>query len=559
MCADETGPLSDPAALPRADAPVDDTTVRCCESGITGLTIDQPCRFIPRGRTRTFRATGTPAGGSYSWSASGGISIVGAANDQSVAVRGDRTSATVGAATLTVTYRCGSQTRSETVQVTVFRITAIRITVRPTPPRTVRPGFAAPAAHVETISSGSLDFGANQPVVLMRCPTRTVRLRARVRPAGLPVRWHRARNSADHADLGGPADLPTLGADGADPARARLTLDQKGSFHIRPFVACQGDDTFDPEHAPRCLNLVLADATLVRDRSAAHNGQLQVQRQAGSVRIVNGNWGPAPLSAATLAAAGIAMELVCDVTGGGANGRLGLDQVFCGLINNVEIRNVFFFYRDNTVAPPTNHRLRLIAVSNGAAATGNHATWGAFFRAGDPAPVLHALPLLDTGLTPHGVGADTALMSRSQADPSTRVNRPVGQRWTTRCIDSPGTSMPRTHLGNPNAVMRRIDYQYRFKAAFCFWTNRSRSRAQTGHIAERTYTAIRSYRWEVRGVWDVTAWPAGALPTLNATTAHTIRVFDRFTAAPLQRARHERRMEVRPPSGVAAGLTRDAQ
>jgi hypothetical protein len=245
------------------------------------------------------------------------------------------------------------------------------------------------------------------------------------------------------------------------------------------------------------------------------------------------------------------MELISDVTGGGADGRLGLDQVFCGLVNNVAIRNVNFLYRDTTAAPPTNHRYRLVAVSNPGAATGS------IFMPGDPAPVPHVLPLLDSGLTPHGEGADTALMTRSQADPSTRVNRPVGIRFTTRCIDSPGTPAPRTHPSNANAVMNGIDYQYRFVAAFAFWTNRDKTRAKSDKMAERVYSVLRMFTWEIRGVWDVN-WPAGAPAVLNATTAHTISISGPSTKSPLEDAKANG-VEVRPPSGVAAGLSWNAQ
>jgi hypothetical protein len=558
MCSGGNRP-SNPQGGRAPDSPVDSVESRCCEGGITGLSVVEPCRFIPWGKTCRFEASGEPAGGTYSWSAANGVSISGPSNTKTVQVRGNTTSAAVDAATLTVTYRCGAHTRTETVHLTVFRITELKTTVKPTPPNTVRVGFAAPADHHETIRVGSLDFRANEPVVLMRCPNRSVALEATALPAGLPLNWHRQRSAADHANLGGAGDLPTITPDAANRLKATLMLDQKGSFHIRPFVACKGDDTFDADHAPRCLNLVLADATVVRDRSAAHPGALSVQRENVWLSIINGAWGNAPLSADSLANAGMAMELVSDVTGGGADGRLGLDKVFCGLVNNVMTRNVFFHYTNTAVAPATHHRIRLIAVSNPNAATGNDPDWGTFFRTADPAPVLHDLPLLDTGLDPAGVGADTALMTRSQADPSTRILRPVGERWTTRCIDSPSTPMPRNHLGTAQAVMSSIDYTYRFKAAFCFWTNRGGSRGQTGETADRTYTVLRLFEWEIRGVWNVTNWPVGALPTLNATTPHTITKSNEATAAPMERAKHDRSIEVRPPSGVSAGLSRDAQ
>ena len=178
----------------------------CCVSGITGLTIVSPCRFIPKGKTKTFEANGAPAGGNYSWTASGGISIVGGANTKTVQVRGDTTSGALDAAELQVTYRCGSHSRQASVKLTVFEITGIRVTVEATPANTVRASYAAPADHVETITSGSRDFGTNDPIVLMRCPNRGVELMAVAQPAGLPMQWHRLRNSADHASLGGAGE-----------------------------------------------------------------------------------------------------------------------------------------------------------------------------------------------------------------------------------------------------------------------------------------------------------------------------------------------------------------
>ena len=516
------------------------------------------CRFIPKNKPRKYKAVRSPAGGTYKWTASGKISIVGSSSNEVVEVKGTTPSTSIDDSTLKVEYSASVDTATDSIKITVFEIEKIKVIVEATPANTVRAGFAAPADHDVTITSKSKSFATNIPVVLMHCEKRVVALEATARPAALPIHWHRERNSADHASLGAAGDLPTVAADAGDRSKAKLTLDEKGSFHIRPFVACKGDDTFDPDHAPICLNLVLANATVRRDRSQARTANLSVTATANThLRIVNGAWGPAPLSAGTLSAAGMAMELVSDVTGGGADGRLGLDQVFCGLINNVLIRGVNFYYRDTTVVPVTNHRIRLIAVSNPADANGSDPTWGKYFATGDNAPVLYALPLLDSGLNPAGIGGDTALMTRSQADLSTRVNRPVGQRWTTRCIDSPGTPGSRVHRENANAMLRQIDYQYRFKAAFCFWTNRNKTRNQSGHIADRTYSVLRKYDWEIRGVWNVT-WPAGSPAHLTATTAHTIRSFNKNTTSPVERAQ-DHSIEVRPPSGVSAGLSWDAQ
>lgn len=542
---------------------VDDDTGTCPLNCASDFEISVPCRVIKNGESLQISAseTGDSPPGNYQWTTTSPNLTLSNDTTPNVTVKGDSPSASFEADTIKVTRsQAGCPDVEKEVKVTVYEFTEIKVTVKPTPANTARAGFAAPANHELKITSGSTDFAANLPIVLMRCKDRKADLELKAEPADLPIHWNLERNSDDHASLGAAGDLPAL-AVAADKRKATLDVYQKGSFRIRPFVTCDGSDTFDANHAPLCLNLVLANATVVRDKSRARTTNLSVTRANTHLRIVNGAWGPAPLSAATLAAAGQAMELISDVTGGGADGRLGLDQVFCGLINNVVIRDVFFHYRDTTPvapAPATNHRIRLIAVSNQAAATGANATWGTFFQTGDPAPVLHALPLLDSGLTPNGIGGDTALMTRSQADPSTRVNRPVGQRWTTRCIDSPGTPMPRNHLGNANAVMNRIDYRYRFKAAFCFWTNRDKNRGQTDKMAERTYSVVREYNWEIRGVWNLT-WPAASLPNLTATTAHTIRMSNRVSHNNYLEDAKDRSVEVRPPSGVAAGLSRDAQ
>ncbi|MCP4343091.1 MAG: hypothetical protein GY799_30510 [Desulfobulbaceae bacterium] len=516
------------------------------------------CKFIPKSKSGKYKAIGSHGAGTYNWTASGKISIVGSSSGEEVEVTGDSRSNSIDDSTLKVAYSAGGGKAADSFKITVFEIEKIKITVKPTPANTVRAGFVAPADHEEIITSDSKDFATNTPVVLMHCATRVVALKAIAHPPNLPLQWHRERNPADHANLGSASDLPNIVSGAGGNSKGQLTLNQKGSFHILPFVACKGDATFDATHTSVCLNLVLAHASVRRDRSRARTTNLSVNTTANTMlRIINGAWGPAPLSAATLSSAGMAMELVSDVTGGGADGRLGLDQVFCGLINNVLIRGVNFHYRDTTVVPPANRRIRLIAVSNPTDAHGNDPTWGTYFATGNNAPVLHALPLLDSGLRPAGIGGDTALMTRSQADSSTRVNQPVGQRWTTRCIDSPGTPGSRTHRENANAVLRQIDYQYQFKAAFCFWTNRNKTRNQSGHVADRTYAVLRKYDWEIRGVWDVT-WPAGSRATLTVTTAHTIRSFNQQTTSPVERAQ-DHSIEVRPPSGVSAGLSWDAQ
>jgi hypothetical protein len=249
----------------------------------------------------------------------------------------------------------------------------------------------------------------------------------------------------------------------------------------------------------------------------------------------------------------MAMEIVADVTGGGADGLLGLqgpNRVFAGLVNMVQVRDVIGTYRDTTVAPPRIHLLKFVAASNTAGLPTQHGGRPLFRPAasGDPAPNLFTLPLLDSGRTPAvGVGGDTATMSRS--GPHTSVNSPVGQQWTIQCIDSPGFTFVRAHPVNANAILSQAHYHYQFTACFCFWTNISGNRGNTNDPAERTYSLLRKVNWGIVGDWNISYPVAPGAPVANVTTAHNISIGTRTTINPIGRAQ-DNAVEVRPPSGI---------
>ncbi len=441
------------------------------------------------------------------------------------------------------------------VKITAVSFTEIKTTIKPTPANTARAGIAAPLNHEYKSTSISEDFVTNTPLVLMRNAQPDIRLEVACAPAGLPVLWQAIRNPKDHAKLGAVGSVPTVAQDAVDVKKANLDANEKGSFRIRAFIDCNGTNSYQDKEPSIPLNLVLADATVVTDNSVANPGTLSATIAGGGVSIRNGAWpaGAGALTAAHLAAAGMAMELVADVTGGGADGRLGLDRVFSGLVNDLTNVDIRAEYRDTTVAPPTNHNLINLYVSNTAAATAAMGTTPAF-QLGDPAPAPYAWPLLDTGRAGAGTGGETATMTRR--GPHTAVNRPVGQRWTMRCIDSPGRGFPTTHIVNGSAGLRTIHYLQQFAANFCFWTNVSVSRAATGHPADRLYSVLQIVAWEIVGDWNVDF--AAAPPTLTATTAHNVRVTGRTTVTPIDRAQ-DHGVEVRPPSGIGAAIAWDAR
>src|SRR5262249_41561791 len=79
-----------------------------------------------------------------------------------------------------------------------------------------------------------------------------INLSVKVKPAGVPVRWdvirdRRPKPNGDHKDvigLSGNKEAPTLGSN-AEALNNTLIADAAGSFHICPFVDCNGRKKLD--------------------------------------------------------------------------------------------------------------------------------------------------------------------------------------------------------------------------------------------------------------------------------------------------------------------------
>jgi hypothetical protein len=289
-------------------------------------------------------------------------------------------------------------------------------------------------------------------------------------PVDLDIQWKAVRNKDDKGSIGGKTDLPTVTRDGANKRKAKLNANARGSFRIRPYIDCNGVDEYSPKEPSIPLNLVLADVVLVNDNSAGFNGNLTSSVVVGGVNVTNGTW-PATWAACIAAGgAGMTMELVADVTGGGADGRLGLEKVFGGLVNMLTDNQITLTYTEPTPPPPppppppVTYTVRNRYVLNRAAATGAYGGTPMFIPA-DPAPNVLAFPVLDTGRGAGGLGGESATMSRSGTWDK-RENRPVGVRYTLRCIDSPGRGFLLNHSVHATAQLTNIHYVQAFRANF---------------------------------------------------------------------------------------------
>jgi hypothetical protein len=410
-------------------------------------------------------------------------------------------------------------------------IDKIAVKVKATPALTARPGAVAPADHDFDCTETAEAFPADKSLVLIRGDMQEVELKATVRPAGSPVWWDVRRAPDDHATLGGATDLPTLSVDAADHTKAKLTLNNKGSFFVRVFADCDNSHVFDPGSAFRLLPTVLVDVTLQADNTVASAASFNATVAGGSVRINTGSFNIANVRSGVETAA-IYMNAAADVTGGGPDGRRLLDCVFAGWINN--LRSTI---RSGQYVGP--HVSQLVLATNRAAATGP----GNTFNPGDPAPVPPAMPVLDTGRASHGTGGETATLTTSRALGADKVNLAVGQRWRVEAVDSPGGGQRLAHPNFPGALTR-VHHEDNFTAFLGFWTNRAKTPAATADPANRVYGVIRSYQWRVLGEWTVGAPPGLAL---TVATAPSVTTSAGSTISPAREA-HRANCEVRPPN-----------
>lgn len=462
----------------------------------------------------------------------------------------------------------GVEPVADRVTMTIARLRQFEAKIPATPAKRARMGNSPVAAHFlrRGTTAGldqtnyDVDFTNNPPLVMFRgaVSAAPIALSVQVQPAGVPVSWsvqRDARPAPDGDDAGvialSPNALPTLTPNGGDPLKATLMADAVGSFHLRPFIDCNGDGAFQGDDAGGAridrepfiiMNLVLLNVDLFRDDSVARSANMVATLTgAGGINVTGGTF-----NIAAPAGAAVHMNVLADVVGGGGDGRRGLDRAFAGWCNNEAANeDIAGTFTDTSVAPAVNHRSFTVFASNLAAATGANNT----FLPGDPAPALVAPALLDTGRGTPGTGGDTATLTRSRI--RTRTNQALGQRWLVESVDSPGDGDGPNHPGFAAAVLSRFRFHLDFKAYLVFWTSISGGSGATGVACCRVYSVLREYTWRMRGEWTI----AGG--ALTVVTAPSVRISGQSTHNPLAAAA-DTSVEVRAPTGLNL-LGRDAR
>lgn len=459
-------------------------------------------------------------------------------------------------------------------RLTVMRFSNLQASVTATPPRTARSGNSPVGVHTLTRGAAALtasdfdvDFTANPPLILLENSVQAatpVNLSVVVAPVGVPVSWSvlrdtRAAPNGDHASIVALSAnaSPTITRNAANPLTATLLTDCVGSFHIRPFVDINGNNSFDAgiDFEPfMIMNLVLVRVTLNVDNSLSPGANFartpDTTAPAGVIRVPGG-----PFNIAAPAGDDIHMNAQADLVGGGDDGLRGVSSVFAGWVNNESANeDIVGTYQDTTVAPPVNHTNSSVFASNTAAATGR----GPTFLPGDPAPVLVAPSLLDSGRPAPGIGGDTACLSRSRIRTRTTLRTAaapaaVGQRILVEAVDSPGDGEGPTHPGFAAARLIRFKFGLDFSAFLCFWTNITGASGATGDPSDRLYSVLLQVDWRMRGEWTINPTTG----VIAVVTAPTVTSATRTTTSPAVAA-VARPVEVRFPTGLNL-LARDGR
>ena len=441
------------------------------------------------------------------------------------------------------------QQNADTILMTVCKFTGLTADVPRTPQRTARHGNNPVARHTYTRTATADHFdedpAKNKPIGLVEdsvLATDQIKLSCTVLPAGTPVSWSVLRDTrpaplGDHKDiekLGGPPGDRADAAAPANPLRRELLANGVGTFHIRPFVDCNGSGKYEQhiDFEPYLLLIMILfrvkghTNTSVAQDTAANNtaafvrgiGVAGAPTSATGVRVRTGDFNAGGVSGANDAVHQIASVTVI---GGGKDGLRGLDPVadcllFAGWMNNEldtgavgEDAVAVYLHTPPPIPnpvpggppipmPPVPRQRISVRVPP--------ALGGTTFLPGGVAPpaAWDMGPVLDTSINATaGTGGNTVVGTEGAIGPPIPIVKTalaLGQRWTVEMWDSPGDSAPAAHGGF--APTRLISYRFNldFRSDLVFWTNTTHSAAVSGanEVAHRLYSTVQTNTWSIR-------------------------------------------------------------
>jgi len=453
---------------------------------------------------------------------------------------------------------------ADTILMTVVKFSNFRADMPSTPARTIRYGNSPVARHPYVRSGAAADHfdedeTKNLPFALVEGSVRAanpIKLSVQVAPAGVPVLWSVLRDTrpapnGDHPTVRALSGSPTHMPDSADPGnrlKREMLADGVGTFHVRPFVDCNGSGNFEQhiDFEPDILMIML----LIRVQGHSNTSVAQPANAAASI---TGAGGGVPSSANGIRVrtgnftngTNDAVHQIATVTviGGGNDGRRGLDpattvgnMLFAGWMNN-ELdsgpvgEDVVATYM-HTPPPLPNPaggppipqlpvpRSRISVRVNPAANPG-------VYLPGAAAPAAWDLgPVLDTSINATaGTGGNTVVGTEGAIGPPVPIVKnalAIGERWTVEMWDSPGDRAPVSHGGF--APTRLIAYRFNldFRSDLVFWTNTAQTPAVTAanEPTHRLYSTVQTNTWRIRAAlaFDAAGNAVAPVPANAAVT-----------------------------------------
>ena len=284
-------------------------------------------RSAPGGPALTLYAEETSALG---YALADGFSFDAPRDAVSFWIEGAAASKTVGDAGLRLFVE-GSQIAGDSCPVTVVTMGRVSAVIPGTPSKSKRlPETAmaeATGANPLVLLAGAADGGS------------AVALRTAVTPAGVKLHWSVSRQEEDGAVIRALSanPLPTLRA--ADEGVALLT-DAAGAFRVRA-GATTGDGWGGPFAE---LETILIHAAVTENTTSVNGRFCACGRVPGTdqFRLHSGSGG------------GVKLEATVTLTGGGSDGRRGLEAIHGGWINNIVSDNAGARYKGGTTRGPRN-------------------------------------------------------------------------------------------------------------------------------------------------------------------------------------------------------------
>jgi phage protein D len=469
-------------------------------------------------------------------------SKIAGANGVALFVEGDKVSGALRDVMLQLGIQ-GDEDDCDRASFTVVKLTNLQAVI-PASPSPRIPGPYAP--HGPFTIAGTAgndfeeDFGLNQPLVLLESSVdaaNPVALSVAVAPAGVPISWSALRDvrpspGGDDSSVVAlsPHPVPHLAPTGA--TTAALRSDAVGSFHVRAFVNNNANAGFDRDPAAAVsfspdpfilVNVALVRATLVNQNVTTPVGP----------RVA---WGGGPSIGGdrpfTIGSGNdcIQLEAVVQLVSGGRGpnaGRVGMDRVFAGWINNMtaDLAGFSANYVDGTTAPPTPHRAVYHFESP---------KIGPTFRVPPAVAVVPvAIPpnILDTGhnanrppdgdgIAPGTGGQSACLMTSKQQLPA---NLAVGLSRKVQAVDSPAPMFTLVHPGFRAAIITTARAHASFRAFLCLWTSNGPAPAPSSFPVaapgERLYVCVLEVPWRISGDFNVNVNVAAGTVTITPTGA----------------------------------------